>query len=202
MKIFLTFLMIQTLLITALFGQNQHTIKVYFKYGSKPARHFKKTEEKYFGGIHGGHVSIGVDTAVIGFSFYYGYHIFPNNKKLNGVYNFEGIHKFRKDTVGFKYTTFQISLTDTQYYKLNTIFNNYLFLRTPYDYALFGMRCAAAAYDVLSQIGIFKVRSRCCNIISNFYPKLLRKKMFKLAKKNNYTILKHAGRTSRKWERD
>ena len=202
MKIILSFLLIQFLLITALFGQNQHVINVFFKYGSKPAHHFKKTEEKYFGGIHGGHVSIGIDTAVIGFSFYYGYHIFAHKKKLNGVYNFEGISRFRKDSVGYKYTTFQIPLTDTQYYKLNTIIDNYVFLKTPYDYALFGMRCAAAGYDILSQIGIFRIKSRCCNIISNFYPKLLRKKMFRLAKKNNYKIIKQSGRKSRKWEKD
>jgi hypothetical protein len=74
--------------------------------------------------------------------------------------------------------------------------------KTPYDYAIFGMRCAAASYDVLTKIGLFKEYSNKKNVITHFYPKLLRKKILKWAEQNNYTILSNEGRNSRKWESD
>ena len=190
------------LIFTYSFGQDNQSIKVYFLYGSKPAHHFKNIEKKYFGGIHAGHVSIGIDTAVVGFTRHNGFHIISHKKKLKGRFESKGISRFLLDTIGFKYITFQIPLNDSQYIKIKTIFNNYLFSKTPYDYAFLGMRCASASYDILSQIGIFKTKSKWCNIFSNFYPKLLRKKMLKLAKISNYKITKQPGRPSRTWEND
>lgn len=184
------------------FGQDNHSINVYFLYGSKPAPHFKKIEKRYFGGIHAGHVSIGFDTAVVGFTRHNGFHIISHKKKLKGRFESKGISRFVHDTISYKYTTFQILITDSQYISLKTIIKNYLFFKTPYDYAFLGMRCASASYDILSQIGIFKRKSKWCNIFSNFYPKLLRKKMFNLAKINNYKVTKQPGRPSRKWEND
>lgn len=187
---------------TSTFGQATHSINVYFLYGSKPAPCCKKEESKYFGGIHGGHVSISFDTAVVGFTRFNGFHIFSHKKNIKGVYTYKGIGSFLQDTIGEKYTTFQLSLTDSLYNKLQTVINKYLFTKTPYDYAFFGIRCAAASYDILSQIGIFKIKSRCCNIISNFYPKKLRRKMFRLADKYGYKVTRQIGRSSRKWEND
>lgn len=202
MKIFKTLLLIPFLfLAVVVFGQDTHTINVYFLYGSKPAHHHKKDELKLFGGLHGGHVSIGIDTVVNGFNYNNDFHIFPRKRNINAKFVSEGITSFKQDSISRKYTTFQITLADSQYYKLKTIYKNYL-AKTPYDYAFFGMRCAASTYEILSQLGILKIKSKCCNIFSNFYPKLLRRKMFKLAKKYNYKITKQAGRASRKWEQD
>ena len=64
------------------------------------------------------------------------------------------------------------------------------------------LRCAAASYDVLSKIGLFKPYSNDKNVITHFYPKLLRKKILKWADRNNYTIISNEGRPSRKWESD
>jgi hypothetical protein len=108
---------------------------------------------------------------------------------------------FVNDTASYKYTTFEIPITNEQYNKLNLIINNYL-VKTPYDYAFFGMRCTAAAYDVLSQIGIFKTKTRIRNICSNFYPRLLRRKMFRLAHQKQFKIESHPGRKTRVWEID
>jgi hypothetical protein len=55
---------------------------------------------------------------------------------------------------------------------------------------------------VLSEIGLVKPLANKDNVVTNFYPKLLRKKMYKWAKKNNYTIIEHEGRQSRVWEED
>jgi hypothetical protein len=190
------------LLFSFSFGQNEKTIMVYFLYGSKPAIGQKQNEHKYFGGIHGGHVSIGIDTAVVGFTKNNGFHIFAHRKNIKGIYKSEGLSIFKKDSATCKYTSFEISVADSQYVKLKKVINNYLFVQAPYDYAFIGMRCASAAYDLLSQINLFKKKSKFGNIISNFYPKKLRKKMFKLAQKNNYKIITQQGRTSRKWEKD
>ncbi len=182
------------------FGQENDTIKVFFLYGSKPAPGSRYAEAHVFGGIHGGHVSIEIDSVIIGFN-HVGIHLIPHKKHLKGTYKCEKLKDFVKDTIGCKYTTFDIPLKKEQYDKLNLILHHYI-SQTPYDYAFFGMRCAAATYDVLSQIGLFQVKSRSGNVLSNFYPKLLRKKMFILARENQFKIISQPGRKTRKWEND
>lgn len=71
------------------FAQNSSSVKVYFLYGSKPARDSRNTESKYFGGIHGGHVSIGIDSSVVGFGPYNGFHIFAHRKNLKAIFSSE-----------------------------------------------------------------------------------------------------------------
>ena len=98
-------------------------------------------------------------------------------------------------------TTVIVPVTAEQFTRLQKVFDS-VTVKTPYDYAIFGMRCAAASYDVLSEIGLFKKMSNDKNVLTHFYPKLLRKKVLKWAEENNYTILSHEGRPSRKWESD
>lgn len=190
-------------LIVSAFAQIDTTlfIKVHFLYGSKPKKKFKATEIKYFGGIHGGHVSIQVGNMDYGFEPTDKVHIFPhkNNHKAGYVSNITK-GAMRYDTSS-KVTTFIIPLTIEQYNKLNIINQTYC-KKTPYDYAFFGMRCASTAQDVLGQIGVVKKKSRFSNIVTTFYPKKLRKRLFKLAIKNNYIVIKSSGRFSRKWEKD
>jgi hypothetical protein len=85
--------------------------------------------------------------------------------------------------------------------ELEDLFETYS-KKSPYDYAVFGMRCAAASYDLLSEIGLFRKISMKNNILTNFYPKLLRKRILKWAKKNNYPVQHHEGRSTRVWEKD
>ena len=49
----------------------------------------------------------------------------------------------------------------------------------------FGMRCAAGAYDTLSKAEVCKCTFRFKIISKNFYPKRLRKKLLKRAKKES-----------------
>ncbi|MDJ1468511.1 hypothetical protein QNI19_10730 [Cytophagaceae bacterium DM2B3-1] len=58
-------------------------IKVHFLYGSKPKKEFKFLEKKWFGGMHGGHVSIETDSVVTGFGPKGKFHVFGNRKKLS-----------------------------------------------------------------------------------------------------------------------
>lgn len=179
----------------------QDTIKVYFLYGSKPAKEYRKTEKKRFGGIHGGHVSIGVDTSIIGFSPRGKFHIFATDKNRNSAFWAQGLSSFQQDTVGNRFVVISIPVSAEDYQKIQDIHYNYMDC-TPYDYAFLGMRCAAASYDVLSQLDILEKRNRWRTKFGIFYPKILRKKMLKLAKERGYKVYKQRGSARRKWEKD
>ncbi|MGZ4035442.1 MAG: hypothetical protein ACXVPU_09800 [Bacteroidia bacterium] len=188
---------------TSLFGQTDtsHFIKIHFLYGSKPLKKYKSTEAKYVGGIHGGHVTIEVDSIDYGFSPEGRIHLFPHKHKSHCRYEGRPTHNQPPYSKGYKVTTFIIPVSDLQYHEFLKI-NAGNCNNPPYDYAFFGMRCAASAEDVLEQIGIVKKRNRFKNIRTTFYPKKLRKRMFKLAADKNYVIIKQEGRVTRKWESD
>ncbi|MEP6675106.1 MAG: hypothetical protein ABJA78_08120 [Ferruginibacter sp.] len=171
-------------------------IRVNFLYGSKPAKGFKKTESKRFGGIKGGHVNIEMDGRCLDFGPGGNCHVFPNKKNPNGKFC---IHdKLKWDTLNDKSAYILVPVTKFQKDSLEKIFTSYS-SQTPFDYAVFGNRCASASYRVLNYIGLVdKERS----VLSNFYPKLVRKKLYKWAKRNNYYVKKFGGRDSRIWESD
>jgi hypothetical protein len=178
-----------------------HFIKVHFLYGSKPARGYKNTEKKWFGGFHGGHVSIEVDNEVIGFVPRGELHIFAHRREKNSSFVSAELQGWVNDTAGLKYTSVTIPVTADQYRDIKSIHAGYL-QSPPYDYAFFGMRCAAATYDILGRLQLVERRSNSSNIFAHFYPKPLRKKMLRLSKERGYTITSQRGRTSRKWEKD
>lgn len=66
-------------------------IKVHFLYGSKPKKEFRFLEEKWFGGMHGGHVSIETDHEVTGFGPQGKFHIFGNKKKFHSHFSSQKI---------------------------------------------------------------------------------------------------------------
>lgn len=177
-----------------------HVIKIHFLYGSKPKHKFKKTEPKLFGGLHGGHVSIEVDGHDYGFHRYKGFHIIAHKKKCKSYFSDSLIlsNRYLKKQQS---AVISISITNNQYQQLNKIHKNYC-ANTPYDYAFLGMRCAAATQDILGQIGIVKSKTKFATILSTFYPKKMRKKIFKIAKTNNYELIINNGANTRKWEND
>ena len=188
--------------INPLFSQSDSLIlKVHFLYGSKPAKHYKKTESKYFGGLHGGHVTIELENIDYGFSPSGKVHIFAHKKNYHGAFGFYDTQGKEPYTNEEKYAIVKIPISKNDAIKVKEIFEKYLEL-TPYDYAFFGMRCAAAANDVLSQIGLQKKRGKFGYVIRTFYPKKLRKRLFKLAKEKKYTVFINEGKPSRKWEKD
>jgi hypothetical protein len=179
----------------------QHSITVLFLYGSKPAHGYKQTEHKLFGGIHGGHVSIRIDSNIFSFQPKYDWHIFPHHKKIVGGFILEDLSVWVKDTAGDKYTSIEIPVTDSQYVKLKQLEKD-LLAHTPYDYAFFGVRCAAGAADVLEDIGILKPRSVFGDVMKYFYPQKLRRRLLKYANEHHFTIHRQPGKISRKWERE
>lgn len=182
-------------------SSRQKIITVHFLYGSKPGHHCKQIERKCFGGIHGGHVSLQIDSMIFSFTPKEGWHIIPRHHKIEGGYVLEKESDWAKDTVGNKYTSIRIPISDSQYVALKNIETKFL-TNSPYDYAFFGMRCASAAADVLSQIGILKKRSHFGYILKDFYPKRYRRKLLRYAKCHNCEIIRKAGRKTRKWERE
>ena len=182
-------------------AQDSTYIKVHFWYGSKPARGFKNTESKYFGGLHGGHVTIQFGDTTIGFSPKKGARVFAKKSHSNGMHHIEQPLQFSFDSTDDRQSTIFIPVHKNDIPLLKKLAESYL-ETTPYDYALFGMRCASSAHEFLSVAGIFKERSKLFSVFYNFYPKKLRKRLYDIAFENGYKIIYQDGRKERKWEGD
>jgi hypothetical protein len=178
-----------------------HYLAVHFIYGSKPARGHKHDEMKFFGGLHGGHSTIELDSVDYGFVPSGRVHLFAHRKTFNSMFVAHKTHGLPVYPAGDKTITIIIPLTEEQYQTIISKCESYCD-KAPYDYAFFGMRCAASAKDILQQAGIFKKRSHLSTVITTFYPKKLRKRLLRMAEKKHYTVIRQEGRPSRKWERD
>lgn len=199
-------LLVSGILLTADLRADTTYIKVHFLYGSRPKREFKDTEHHWFGGIHGGHVGIEVDSNyIIDFVPAGVFHIIehPNNKHSRfTTHTVAGFWStFGSDTEDVKRTTIVIPIHEKQKKILDSITAVYT-STPPYDYAFIGMRCAAAAYDVLAQIGIMQSHCRSGTYFRNFYPKPFRKRLLKKAKREGWTVRMVEGSATRIWERD
>lgn len=198
----LTFYLVFGVLCLGLNAQETTFIKIHFEYGSKPGKGYKKTESKYFGGIHGGHVTIEIGDSIYGFSpTGGGARIFAKRSHSNGNFHLESKLKYSFDSTSDKQTSITIPISKEELNLLRKHVNHYL-NNVPYDYALFGMRCAASAHEMLSVAGIFKKRTKFFSIFYNFYPKKLRKRILDKAFDENYEIIHQEGRKERKWEND
>jgi len=192
----------------SLLGYSQDTacLKVHFLYGSKPLKKYKHTEAKWFGGIMGGHVGIEGDSEkIVNFGPVGRFHLFARKDNRHSKYaihsfdNFYAILGGKPDSM--KKAIIYIPVTPQQKATFDSIATAYL-THTPYDYAFFGMRCSAAAYDILGQLGIVTNYRRSTIYKKIFYPKKLRRILLKKASENHWLIIRQAGSRSRKWERD
>jgi hypothetical protein len=184
---------------------SQDSIKVQFIYGSKPAKKYKHTEKKWFGGVLGGHVGIEGDTGKF-YSFeIHGKNKIFNSKPNNSIYKIETADEFwnimetKEDSL--KIATVILPLTAQQKRKFDSITLAYS-KQVPYCYAFFGMRCGASTYDILAQMGFFPRYSRFKTSMKIFYPRRLRKRLLLKAEQNNWTVIRKQGTPKRKWERD
>lgn len=186
-------------------AQDSTVLKVHFLYGSKPIKKYKPTEEKWFGGILGGHVGIeSSDDSVLNFLPKGKFHLFEKSGEKHSTYAIHSNEQFysilsgKADSV--KKAIVYIPVSIDQKREFDSLSLAYL-TSTPYDYALFGMRCAAAAYDILQQLDIVPDYPSDQLIFKIFYPRKLRKQLFKKARQNHWTIVKQAGSARRKWEK-
>ncbi len=187
-------------------GQDSTYLKVHFLYGSKPIKKYKESEKKWFGGKLGGHVGIESESQrIVNFRKKGKYHRFAKCKDKHSMYvvyndsSFYSIFGSHPDSV--KKAIVYVPVSKYQKVKFDSIATSYI-NQVPYDYALFGMRCGAASYEILGQLDILPRYSNRSTIIRIFIPKYLRKKLLKLACKNNWTVEHHIGTQRRKWEKD
>lgn len=209
----LTFLQCSIALILAVYNfqtlkanSDSVTIRVHFLHGSKPKKQFRHEEDKWFGGILGGHAGIEYEpNKIINFQPRSGVHVFAKPKIINSKFS---VH----DTISFyeimggpydsaKKTIIAIRISVRQKIKLDSIVTAYQ-KRSPYDYAFFGMRCGAAAYDILARIDVVHKFSFKRIWRKVFYPRKLRRRLEWYAKTRGYKIMKKKGTVRRKWERD
>ncbi len=187
------------------FTQDSLFLKVHFLYGSKPRKQFKSAETKWFGGKWGGHVGIEVDSnQIVNFLPRGKFHWVekPGNRhSAFANHSYENFYNILGRVEPAKKTIFYIPISSSQKQQFDSITASYL-NQTPYDYALIGMRCGAAAYDILSQLSIVEGHSRRATFLKTFYPKKLRKQLFNKARINGWKFTKEEGSERRKWEKD
>ena len=188
------------------FSQDTNYLKVHFLYGSKPLKKYRDNEPKWFGGILGGHVGIeGNSDSILNFLPNGKFHWFADKDNKHSTYAVHSVDNFYAILGGnsdnSKKAIVYIPVTRQQKQKFDSIATVYL-KQTPYDYALLGMRCGGATYDILGQLGILKNYSYSKTYKKIFYPKKLRKRLFKKANKNGWKIVRQDGSSKRKWEQD
>jgi hypothetical protein len=187
------------------------SVRVLFIYGSYPAKGYKKTERKWFGGIYGGHVGLEIaPDSVLGFrSTEYPCHFFPH-RRFSSIWEIKTLYRMWETFPPHNYkveelkrVVFTIPVTKTQKHKIDSLAIRYL-KKTPYDYATAGMRCASATYDILAKSGLFKEygSSTWWKILT---PKDLRTILFKKARSpegESWKVYQYPGSKRRVWEND
>jgi len=190
----------------AAYPQDTTFIKVHFLYGSKPLKEYKDTEPKWFGGVLGGHVGVeGDNDMILNFLPSGKFHWFAKEDNKHSTYQIHTVNSFYAILGGYpdsvKKAVVYIPVTKQQKQKFDSIAAAYL-NQTPYDYAFIGMRCGAATYDILGQLDILPNYDHSKTYRKIFYPKKLRKRLFKKAATNGWVIMRQNGSLRRKWEKD
>jgi hypothetical protein len=187
-------------------AQDTIFIKVHFLYGSKPRKQYRDTESKWFGGMLGGHVGIEVDSnKILNFLPQGKFHWFASKTNLHSTYAIHAENGFYailgSNGEDVKKAIVYIPLTTQHKLKLDSLASAYL-NETPYDYALVGMRCGSATYEILARLQILKSYSINKTAIKILYPKKLRRRLFKLAERKGWKIVRQEGSIRRLWEQD
>ncbi len=188
------------------FGQDSAFIRVHFLYGSVPMPEHRDTEPKWFGGILGGHVGIeGDNNQILNFVPKGSFHVIAKKENRHSAFALHDYKSFysilggNADSVKKAIVYIPISFKQKQTFdSLATIYLE----QTPYDYALVGMRCGSAAYDILSKLQILPALTCSKTYSKIFYPKKLRERLFKIASSNAWVIERYSGSSNRKWESD
>ena len=133
------------------------------------------------------------------------FHWFAKKDDRHSLYAVHSVNSFYEilggEAENVKSAIVYIPVTLQQKQKFDSIAAAYL-EQTPYDYALFGMRCGAAAYEILGQLNILTDYSIKITSRKIFYPKKLRKRLLRLAERNGWTVINQDGSERRKWEKD
>jgi hypothetical protein len=185
--------------------QDSIFLKVHFLYGSTPKKMYKTTDSAWFGGLLGGHAGLACgNDKILHFAPKGKFHKWPMKQK-HGRYIYGDTKEFYEILGGSistnKQTVVSIPISAQQKIIFDSIALAYM-ANTPYDYAFTGFRCGSATYEILAQMNILPNLGHSFTKLLIFYPRKLRKKILKLARKNNWKIEQKAGTEKRNWERD
>ncbi|MNU93882.1 hypothetical protein D3C71_838330 [compost metagenome] len=176
------------------------TLVVEIIYGSKP---LTKDGRHWFGGKLGGHIGlrIGQDSVM---HFVPGGSVRATNVNSDiGRYLISSEKRFYRTFYCDTTKTCRIFIPITPIQKQELLLAAAPFLQKgPYPYAFFGMRCAAACYHLLSLSKVTKKISKSSMTWKFFYPRKLRKFLFKEADKNGWIVKHSVGSSKRKWDHD
>jgi hypothetical protein len=174
-------------------------LHIRFRYASRPKREFPE-EKKAFGGMLGGHIYIQINETLYGFQpvDYSHYHFFPH-KPYNAVYTKQHLKDWWVTEQHNKLLTIDIPISSQHLHRLRELLEQY-HQSAPYDYAVFGMRCASSSHHVLSKTDIFPSSSIMKSWILNPIPRCLRRKLVKKAVHNHWNMKIHQGSSKRIWE--
>lgn len=181
-------------------------LKVHILYGSKPLKKYKDTEAKWFGGILGGHIGIEGDSdKIVNFIPRGKFHRFAQNRNKHSAYTVHSVRAFykyfRNSPDSVKKAIVYIPVTVQQQQQFDSIAAVYL-RQAPYDYAFLGMRCSAAAHDILGQLAIMPDYGYPKTWRKVFYPRKFRKRLYRKAKAHHWKIERENGSVTRKWDHD
>lgn len=187
------------LLFTFQLHSDSATIEIWFLHGSKPKKKFSASENKWFGGLHGGHVWIAVGSRFLSFNPGRKFSIFEK-KGETGLFHIDSKPNWGNDTAGLQYTIFRKKI-DSATAELFHHLADSLSQFPPFHYAFFGHRCASAGAFVLSQLKILPMYSKTKLIYKFFYPKRLRKYLTQRSTKCEFFVEFKKGKNNRKWEK-
>lgn len=196
-------LLVLFMLLLPLAGYCQRdSVRVLILHGSRPKKQFKKEEYKMLGGMYGGHVVLQIDSLAYGYNFYSG-HVHPfarkRKNKMAGIMEKEDAAETLQNWRNARVTIITVPVTSEQKFRIFQIADS-LHRAPAFDYAFFGMRCAATAYYLLGETGAVKKTRHFGSIVKAFHPKQLRRKLVRIAKRKNLKVQTQPGSSRRKWE--
>lgn len=154
------------------------------------------------GGMFGGHVVMQLDSHVYGFLFtHYRFHLFPCGKHSIGMFEDEPASAWHSSVKDDKVTSIDIPVSEKQFHFMDSTYKEYN-RNAPYDYAFFGMRCAASCYKMLADAGILNPVTDKQSMWRAFYPRPLRKMLVRVAREKGWKVQIKPGSITRKWEKD
>jgi len=119
------------------------------------------------------------------------------------TFNYTHSRKYCVDSL--KQLVVSIPITPGQRKKLDSISRAYL-AHTPYDYAVVGMRCASATYEILAQVGVFGHPYQQNIWWHVLFPRDLRYELLKEARSGGaakgWRVYQKGGCASREWDYD
>ena len=161
-------------------------------------------EYKTVGGLKGGHVEVHLDTLIYGFTDRPQAkipHLFSHNKKRNnGLFQKKTTKEWLKANQNSKVTFITIPISKEQLMQLKQNYEDHI-QSCPYDFALFGMRCASSVYDMLNNIGTLAPLSRSRTVMKIFHPRAFRKVVIPWALKKGYPVKIQEGIAEKKWDK-